>query len=134
MSRVANLPLGSFRHSTILIGMKLKIESSLVRSRATNIRRSSKYTRACGIRPISCTITFILPNIYTGNAIKFIMRYIYDIIVEATAVQTLCKMMTKIQYSRCFKVQTLGGRAVAGAWQVAWAIMAMGAISMRTAN
>ena len=26
------------------------------------------------------------------------------------------------------KVQTLGGRAVAGAWLVAWAIMAMGAI------
>ena len=26
------------------------------------------------------------------------------------------------------KVQTLGGRAVAGAWPVAWAIMAMGAI------
>ena len=25
------------------------------------------------------------------------------------------------------KVQTLGGRAVAGAWLVAWAIMAMGA-------
>ena len=34
------------------------------------------------------------------------------------------------------KVQTLGGRAVAGAWLVAWAIMAMGAIikRMRTAN
>ena len=27
------------------------------------------------------------------------------------------------------KVQTLGGRAVAGAWLVAWAIMAMGAIT-----
>ena len=26
------------------------------------------------------------------------------------------------------KVQTLGGRSVAGAWLVAWAIMAMGAI------
>ena len=26
------------------------------------------------------------------------------------------------------KVKTLGGRAVAGAWLVAWAIMAMGAI------
>ena len=26
------------------------------------------------------------------------------------------------------KVQTLGGRAVAGAWLVAWAVMAMGAI------
>ena len=26
------------------------------------------------------------------------------------------------------KVQTLGKRTVAGAWQVAWAIMAMGAI------
>ena len=27
------------------------------------------------------------------------------------------------------KVQTLGGRAVAGAWLVAWAIMAMGVIN-----
>ena len=34
-----------------------------------------------------------------------------------------------IQYKmKGTKVQTLGGRAVAGAWLVAWAIMAMGAI------
>ena len=33
-----------------------------------------------------------------------------------------------IQTMKGTKVQTLGGRAVAGAWLVAWAIMAMGAI------
>ena len=51
-----------------------------------------------------------------------VYRYNYNIILARNVCADLHIIM------KGTKVQTLGGRAVAGAWLVAWAIMAMGAI------
>ena len=40
----------------------------------------------------------------------------------------VCAQLIATAVMKGTKVQTLGGRAVAGAWLVAWAVMAMGAI------
>ena len=61
------------------------------------------------------------------------MKFLIDYTFLPTV---LSESMVVLYIMKGTKVQTLGGRAVAGAWLVAWAIMAMGAIikRMRTAN
>ena len=65
----------------------------------------------------------IYPGLSTSNKC-FKVRKLIDMLYR----QFYTWVNTSTLIMKGTKVQTLSGRAVAGAWLVAWAIMAMGAI------